>query len=174
MPEIHIPEIPEGLASRTAASLLFEDLINKGFSIRVRVTGRSMTPFLRSGEVVTINEQRHDSLMIGDLIFFRNASGSLLLHRIVRKKRSVDGTFVFQTLGDGLYSPDEPIPQDAVLGKVSMIERATSGGETEQVSMETLPRRTMNYLLALFHLLKARSFFAMYRLLKGLPSETRA
>ena len=35
---------------------LFEDILQNGTDLRVRVTGRSMMPFLKGGEVLTIRQ----------------------------------------------------------------------------------------------------------------------
>jgi len=52
---------------------LFEEVLNNGTDLRVGVTGRSMMPFLRGGEVLTIRR----------------------MPRIIQKRKSGDGTFRF-------------------------------------------------------------------------------
>ena len=52
---------------------LFEDILNAGSRLRVRVTGRSMAPFLGGGETVTLKQVPFTSLHRGDLILFKNS-----------------------------------------------------------------------------------------------------
>lgn len=139
----------------SAVTGLFEDLLNSGVSLQVRVTGRSMTPFIRNGEIVTINKVRPLSLQRGDLIFFRNSQGFPVLHRLIRKKY-IDDTLMFQTKGDALLSFDEPVMSHHVLGKVGRIEKMNSCRKLRYtLNMESPCWRTMNHLIAIFHLLKS-------------------
>ena len=55
----------------------FEDILNRGLILRVKVTGRSMLPFLAGGEILTIQKVPSFSLQIGDLIFSRPAKDFL-------------------------------------------------------------------------------------------------
>lgn len=137
------PLSPKVFASETAA--LLEDILNKELYLRVKVTGRSMSPFLVGGEFLTIKKVPCSSLQTGDLIFFKIQDGSPLLHRIV-KKRSRGDMFVFQTKGDAMSTMDEPVRDRDILGKVCRIERSNSG---KHVDMETPAWKAMNFSLAL-------------------------
>jgi len=117
-------ESQPGLSSLTMSEpkklVLFEDILNDGISLRVKVTGRSMAPFLQGGEILTIKRVPYASLHKGDLIFFKNSHGFPLLHRIIKKD-----TKSVQTKGDALMAFDEPVCEKDALGKVCIIERAT-------------------------------------------------
>jgi hypothetical protein len=110
----------------TEALTIFEDILENGLSLRVRVTGLSMTPFLKGGEILTIRKEPHDALRKGDLIFFKSSQGVPLLHRIIQKRGSPDEKITFRTKGDGLIAFDEPVEYHRVLGKVSRIEKTNS------------------------------------------------
>jgi signal peptidase I len=142
--------------------VLFEDVLDRGYLLRLKVTGRSMASFLDGGETLTLRKVGGASLHVGDLIFFRTARGSLLLHRILRK-RSKDDFFVFQTKGDALRGMDEPVLEQDILGKVCTVEKSLPGGETKHLNMESLSWRTLNYMLALVHLLKSKTFSVLSR-----------
>src|SRR4030043_1915029 len=101
---------------------LFEEILNSDSNLRVKVTGRSMSPFLRGEEILTIKKVPYTSLKIGDLIFFKNGQGYPVLHRIIKKKQVQDGVITFQTKGDALIAFDEPIKNNKILGKVCKIE----------------------------------------------------
>jgi signal peptidase I len=142
---------------------LFEDILNRGLSLRIKVTGRSMMPFLTGGEILTIKKVSSASLKKGDLLFFKNSDGLPVLHRIVRKKR-VENVFIFQTKGDALSEFDEPVPDSCVLGKACKIEN-TCVEYIRQINLESLFWLTINYLTAIKSLVRSSARFAALRLL---------
>ena len=146
-------------ASKAEQSDFFADLLNRGLSLRVRVTGRSMQPFLRGGEIVTIKKVPCAELRIGDLIFFESSQGVLVLHRIVRKKLSDNGAYIFQTRGDGLMSFDGEIHGGSVLGKVLLIEKPSLSGKTMHIKMNSLFYRCMNFSIAVAGFFKTQTWF---------------
>jgi len=146
---------------------LFEDILNSGLSLRVKVTGRSMSPFLRGGEILTIRKVPLSSLQTGDLIFFKNHLGSRLLHRIIKKKRDNNGMFAFQTKGDALRVCDESVRHDEILGKVFKIEKINSVICSKHINMESTSWQTINYLIATTCLFESR-LFSILRAFKNL------
>jgi signal peptidase I len=140
---------------------LFEDILRNGTSLRVKVTGRSMSPFLRGEEIVTIKKVTGSSLHIGDLIFFKTRYSSPLLHRIIRKQYK--DMVIFQTKGDAAVIPDEPVSEHDVLGKVYKIEKILSSGRTKHINMESRFRKTINYLLAIISSVQSRMYLAVAR-----------
>jgi signal peptidase I len=142
-------------------SALFEDILNSGLSLRIKATGRSMAPFLNGGEILTIRKEAGTSLHVGDLIFFKTRYGSLLLHRIIKKKNK--DMVIFRTKGDAVPGIDEPVFEYDVLGKVCIIEKNISGMGTKRVNMESHCWRTINYLLAVFSSVYSRIYFAVSR-----------
>lgn len=147
------PRLPE-------SSAFFEDILNRGLSLRVRATGRSMAPFLKGGEIVTIKKVPCSSLRIGDLIFFKNRGRSLLLHRIVKKQRGGNG-LVFQTKGDAVHGIDDPVHENIILGKVCTIEKIHSCNPMKPVDMESSRQRGINYVRAKVGLGTAKLYSAV-------------
>ena len=141
---------------------LFEDILHNGTGLRVRVTGRSMAPFLRGGEIVTIKKVAYASLRIGDLIFFKGRNTSPLLHRIVKKQRTENG-LVFQTKGDAVLGVDAPVSGHDILGKVCIIEKNFFGMGTKRVHMGSRFWKTINYLLAIISSFRSRMCLAASR-----------
>ena len=101
---------------------LCEEILNQGADLRIRVTGQSMRPAIKTNDVVTVKKVPAESLKLGDLILTRNDSGSLILHRLIKKERDVNHT-VYRTKGDNSMFPDVSITHDKVLGKVYKIEK---------------------------------------------------
>jgi signal peptidase I len=135
---------------------LYEDILKKGISLHVKVTGRSMSPYLKGGETLTIRKVQPESLKRGDMIFFKGQSDHPVLHRIVRIQRKGGGRYIFQTKGDGTYAFDDPVSEDAVIGKVSKIERKTSSNGSKDIDMESLNSRIVNYCLAQYSLIRPK------------------
>lgn len=139
---------------------LFEEILTKGTDIRVRVTGSSMTPFLKGGEIVTISKTDRSDLCMGDLILFKNDKGLPVLHRILRK-RNRDNKRYYQAKGDGLIAPDKLIPESCILGKVYLIEKSVARKSIKTLDMNSALWKGVNRVTALWHLFKA--FFFMFR-----------
>lgn len=145
--------------SKAELSDLFADVLNRGLGLRVRVTGGSMRPFLRGGEIVTIKKVPCSELRRGDLIFFNSPDGVLVLHRLVRKKLGDGGAHIFQTRGDGLTAFDEEIHESNILGRVLLIERPAQAGKTTHINMDSLLYRCVNFSIAAAGFFKAQTYF---------------
>ncbi len=144
----------------------FRDILDSGLSLRVKVTGRSMVPFLRGGEVVTIKKVPETELRRGDLIFVEGQPGFPVLHRLVRRKRARKGEYMFQTRGDALRSFDAPVRHDEILGKVCRIERVCPEFGPEKIHMEASLQRKINYLRAVVSLFESYCHYGRLRLFR--------
>lgn len=125
---------------------LFEEMLGRGNCLRVRVTGRSMQPFLEDQEIISVKKVPASSLRMGDLILFKTRQDTLVLHRIIKKICVDKNNVFFQTKGDALRAADEPVHQNAVLGKVCGIEKAGFFGRVRKINMDSFPQRTGNLL----------------------------
>jgi hypothetical protein len=132
---------------------LFEDLLNAGTNLKMRVTGNSMKPFLQGNEVVTVRKVSAASLKLGDLILVRQKNGTALLHRLVRKGRDAAGRLTLQTRGDALLAPDPPTPEHQFLGKVFLIEKLRDRSVCRTIDLASRPWQTINRCLAAVGLL---------------------
>jgi signal peptidase I len=138
---------------------LFEEILQHGADLRVRVTGRSMRPFLRGGEVLTIRQTPSPCLRKGDLILFRNSYGLPVLHRLLNKRKTAGGKFRILTKGDALKAFDEEIHEDSVLGKVLRIERPLLSGKIRHIDMDSVYYRCVNISVAVMGFFKTQTFF---------------
>ncbi len=135
------------------ASDLFEEVLNKGSDLRVRVTGRSMAPFLTSGDIVTIQKVNPGTLIKGDIVFFKTKEGITILHRLINMKPMDGENICFFTKGDALIMYDEPFYPYQVMGKVIRVEKKNGAAIT--FNMESYAVRGINYILALMQALKS-------------------
>ena len=136
---------------------LYEDILNAGLNLRVRVTGKSMVPFLKDEEVVTLRKVPASSLRRGDLIFFRDRYGSLILHRIIRKRKSGSKVYL-ETKGDALIAFDEPVRADDVLGKACGVEKKVCGEKMIYRDLTSGFWRSINLLMALVSLGRSKIY----------------
>jgi signal peptidase I len=120
------------------ADNLIEELLTAGNSVRVKVTGRSMAPFLRGGEILTIQPAAGRRLRIGDIVLFRSSQGRHVIHRVVRVDRAAG---MILTKGDALNACDETIDRHSVLGVAGKMERDRRGGNGNIVDLESSGQR---------------------------------
>lgn len=89
-------------------------------SLHLRVTGHSMLPTVWPGDTLVIEPANNRDVSEGDIVMFSNGQ-RLVAHRLVAKARG--SSDLIETQGDAVSSPDSPVVQDDLLGKVSLILR---------------------------------------------------
>jgi hypothetical protein len=111
---------------------LLADLLRGGTPVRLEVTGHSMTPFIRSGDVVTIEPLSGHHPALGEVVALA-PGGRLLVHRLVGWDR---GRALCR--GDVAAGADPPVSPDDLLGRVTRVER---GGRRVRLGLgiERLP-----------------------------------
>jgi len=99
---------------------LMQAVLAKGDSFRFRARGSSMTPFIRSGDVITISSLDKRGAGLGMVVAFKHpAGGHLVIHRVV----GVAPGAVF-IKGDNIpHRTDGWIPAGNLLGCVLEIRR---------------------------------------------------
>jgi len=100
---------------------LCQETLEKGSFLRLRALGSSMFPSLRPGDVITVESVEPHTILLGDVIFYRQ-NGRLYAHRVIGKK-GVDETDLFITRGDYVPSSVSYINDYEIMGKVVNIER---------------------------------------------------
>lgn len=119
--------LPSLIAPELATELLAE-----GLDVALRVTGSSMSPFLRSGDVVTVVPVATQEPQTGDIVV-RQHGLRLLVHRLIAIETPVIETGVietpaietrWQTRGDAVAWPDRAVEGDELLGVVIGVEPA--------------------------------------------------
>ena len=102
------------------------DTLSRGESVRLRVQGVSMLPWLRDGDAVRIRPAAGRRIARGDIALFLRAPDRPILHRVVRVGRQ-DGQTVLECLGDSEHGEPERVPASAVLGVVDLSSWARAG-----------------------------------------------
>jgi signal peptidase I len=98
---------------------LASEVLRSSGKLRLRVTGWSMLPVVWPGDTLTIERIETETVSEGDIVLCAR-DRRFSAHRVVRK----DGAnSALLTRGDAMPQPDPPVPNNNLLGKVTMIER---------------------------------------------------
>ena len=103
---------------------LTADVVRRFGEVRLRVTGTSMLPAVRPGDVLTVRRDQGFDARPGEIALF-GRDGRLWAHRVVSVSRAAGGP-IWITRGDALERDDPPVSLHEMLGRVVSIER---GGE---------------------------------------------
>ncbi len=120
-------EEPEIIAlDAVSFSEVSKALLDQRIAVRFKARGGSMSPFIRTGDVLTVTKTNLENLRFGDVILFMEPYGRLLAHRLVRIKRTAEGHPLFRTRGDALFKMDPRFENNRWLGRVDKVEKKTS------------------------------------------------
>lgn len=117
------------------------ETLDKGFDLSFKALGNSMTPFICSGDVITVKSTESDNLSIGDIIFYVSET-RFIVHRLIQKNK-IGTELFFITKGDNRGLPDPPVESSQIKGKVVKIERGS-----KSIDMESLSWKLVNYIIS--------------------------
>lgn len=106
----------------------------------IPITGCSMLPLIRSGDIVLVAHGCTD-VRRGDIVVFRYKS-KLIAHRVLRIYEDNVGP-IFITKGDNVLHFDPPLSKKEIVGRVLAIKR---GGR--YMSLDTSISRVLGYFIA--------------------------
>ncbi|MCP4650966.1 MAG: hypothetical protein GY853_12940 [PVC group bacterium] len=92
---------------------VYQDQLKKNKKVRIKVTGNSMLPFLKNGEVIVVEPVTVKNLFPGD-VALTYIQGSVFCHRVFKNNGRV-----FQTKGDALTLLDPPATEENLIGKAT-------------------------------------------------------
>ncbi len=117
-----------------SASVFFEvsaQVLRSGNTLRFRAHGRSMLPFLRDGDVLTIVPVPPARIRLGDVVFYPGKGGGHPnAHRVRAVERRPGVPPVLLIRGDAREYAIERVPPESVVGRVTHRQRA---GRTARV-----------------------------------------
>jgi hypothetical protein len=106
--------------SGLALAELMTAVLDRGKAFRFRARGASMSPFVKDGDVITVDPLRGRRPPRGSVVaFLHPKTGRLAVHRIVG--RGPDGYLV---RGDNTDVADGTLPDGRILGLVTEVVRA--------------------------------------------------
>jgi hypothetical protein len=101
-------------------------ILGSGASLRCRVHGSSMKPFLRDNDILTVASPTPSPPRIGDVVLYRSANGQALLHRVIDITER-DGRDWLTVWGDAAAGILEEVGRERVLGVAVALERGRHG-----------------------------------------------
>ncbi len=113
----------EALAdSATAKCELAAEILRSYGRVRFRATGSSMLPTVWSGDTLVVACVTADQIQIGDIALV-GRDGRLCAHRVVCLPEGPRNRY-WITQGDAMPTPDRPVVESELLGRVTKINRA--------------------------------------------------
>jgi signal peptidase I len=91
--------------------------------VLLRVSGMAMRPAIEEGDLLTIEPVNCLNVCPGDIVLFRGARDTALIHRVVRIEQRAAGRYLIAR-ADASSIPDVPVPAHHVMGRVTVIDRA--------------------------------------------------
>jgi signal peptidase I len=92
-----------------------------GHAVQTIASGTSMFPFLRKGDILTIDPAPIETIKRGDIVVFENEE-KWIAHRVINI-RFIDGAIQLTTRGDARISSDPTVNETNYIGFISAFER---------------------------------------------------
>lgn len=136
------------------------EVLSSSGTMRLRATGWSMLPTIVQGDVLVFAPTNRDELSEGDIVLF-GRNERLFAHRVLSISRGHrDGHILTQ--GDALPTPDLPVADSELIGRVSRIER--NGRQIKPVralgfsdgAIAAVLRRSRSVVRVVFKILRMR------------------
>ncbi|MBM3248181.1 MAG: signal peptidase I [Candidatus Omnitrophica bacterium] len=125
------------LTQQDAIALLLKDGLSKGLHPEFQIISSSMHPVLQPGDRIFVKEYSVNSLSCGDIVVYK-IKDHIIAHRFLYIKDNSH----FITQGDNTKQIDAPINNDALLGKIVMIDK-----NGNKIDLETKKWKTTNNIL---------------------------
>lgn len=102
---------------------LSAEVLARGGALRFEAHGGSMAPFIRPGDVLTVEPTAADGLRVGDVALYRRGANDLVVHRVVARR--IEGGQIWLTMrGDAAPGAAEQVAGSQVLGRIVHLQRA--------------------------------------------------
>jgi signal peptidase I len=98
---------------------IMQSILEKGKRFRFRAPGFSMTPFIKDGDIITIESLKGKAVRTGDVVAFHQPpEKALSVHRIIKSQH---GSYLIR--GDNNPQPDGWVTVELLIGRVCRVER---------------------------------------------------
>ena len=103
---------------------LRKEAIKKGHSVQTLARGYSMFPFLRKGDLLTVEPVSMDKIKRGDVVVFEMEE-KWIAHRVIKIRNGEKG-LEFMLQGDTCIAFDPVVDKENFIGLVSVFTRSNS------------------------------------------------
>jgi len=145
--QVRVAEKERAVAVLAGATSEISRKIRAQGSVCLRVLGGSMTPWIRSGDLVFIKRFDFERVSLGDVVLFER-DGRFFAHRMIGRAQGIRaGEKVARliTKGDALDGLDAPVSQDEFLGRATRIHRGR-----RHIDLESFNRIVFGRIVARF------------------------
>jgi hypothetical protein len=97
---------------------LLSDAFLRGDRIRISVTGTSMQPWIKGGDLLELEAVDSDRVRVGEVVLAKRQDETHVLHRVVKLQ---DDRVMLR--GDAQNTHDEPFPRCRVIARVVSVKR---------------------------------------------------
>lgn len=88
--------------------------------VKIKVYGKSMHPFIKERDILTVYPMIKDDIEVGDVVAIRDIKRKkVIIHRIIKKT-----TDQYLIKGDNCINPDGTFHREMLIGKIKKIERS--------------------------------------------------
>ncbi len=146
-PQVRAAEKERSVFIRADSASEISKRIRSQGSVCLRVLGGSMTPWIRSGDLVFIKRSDFARLSVGNVVLFER-DARFFVHRIIERVRPATGgkaAPLLITKGDALDGEDTPISAAEFLGRATRIHRGR-----RHIDLESFTQVLLGRLLARF------------------------
>ncbi len=98
------------------------EVLRSARALTFRVHGVSMSPFLKDGDILTLQQVVLPELSAGDIVLYRSSEKLAHIHRILRISRH-ENRVIFSIRGDASCGPCELVAAEQVVAKVVEVRR---------------------------------------------------
>ena len=97
------------------------ELLNSNQQVKLKVGGYSMFPFLKNGDIITLQKCKASDLKTGDVVGFKTGN-KWIAHRLIKKSK-VNNKLFLLTKGDTCRHKDPLFTEENYIGKVVSFSR---------------------------------------------------
>ena len=97
---------------------LLRELTEQGKEVNVRISGSSMSPFLKNQRDIIVFKKPERELRKGDMVFYQRVTGQYVMHRIWKVNSKG-----FYIVGDAQTDIEGPVKQEQIFAIVTKVQR---------------------------------------------------
>lgn len=140
---------------------VIKEILDKGTSARITVTGMSMYPFLRENiDSVELSKVEFSDICRGDIVMALRDSNEYVMHRVIKVEKKC-----FYIVGDAQQRIEGPLSSNQIIAKITAMWRKDKKIESSNIWWNLLSKSWL--ILLPFRGFIIKSYGKLKRLRKG-------
>ena len=121
---------------------VIKEILDKGTSARITVTGMSMYPFLRENvDSVELSKVEFSDIRRGDIVMALRNSNEYVMHRVIKIEKSC-----FYIVGDAQQVIEGPLHSNQIIAKITVIWRKDKKIDSSNIWWKLLSKSWLTLL----------------------------